>query len=206
MTAIGNYAFYYCNRLTSMNIPNSVTAIGNHAFDNCGSLTSVTIPNSLTTIGESAFYHCNRLTSMNIPNSVTYIGDNAFQNCTTLTKVTVLAETPPTIYSQTFTNRAHATLYVPHGSKATYEGANYWKDFALIVEIDSSTPITFADAKVKALCVANWDADGNGELSMAEAAAVTSLGRVFEDNDDITSFDELQYFTGLTAIGANAFF
>ena len=187
-------------------IPNTVTSIETSAFNKCSGLTSITIPIPVTTIGLYAFANCSALTSVTIQNSVTTIGDNAFQNCTTLTKVTVLAETPPTIYSQTFTNRAHATLYVPHGSKATYEGANYWKDFALIVEIDSSTPITFADAKVKALCVANWDTDGNGELSMAEAAAVTSLDRVFEDNDDITSFDELQYFTGLTAIGANAFF
>ncbi len=31
--------------------------------------------------------------------------------------------------------------------------------------------ITFADANVKALCVANWDTDKDGELSMEEAAA-----------------------------------
>ena len=65
--------------------------------------------------------------------------------------------------------------------------------------------ITFDDAKVKALCVDKWDTDNNGELSYAEAAAVTDLGEVFKDNTDITSFNELQYFTGLTAIGSHAF-
>lgn len=35
--------------------------------------------------------------------------------------------------------------------------------------------ITFADAGVKALCVANWDTNEDGELSEEEAAAVTSL-------------------------------
>ena len=65
--------------------------------------------------------------------------------------------------------------------------------------------IDFADAGVKALCVANWDTNGDGELDEAEAAAVTDIGTVFHDNQTITSFDELQYFTGLTNIGKYAF-
>ena len=65
--------------------------------------------------------------------------------------------------------------------------------------------IDFADANVKALCVANWDTNGDGELDEAEAAAVTGLGKVFSENQTITSFNELQYFTGLTSIGELAF-
>ena len=61
--------------------------------------------------------------------------------------------------------------------------------------------ITFADANVKAICVANWDTDSDGELSYEEAAAVTSLIYVFRFNSSITSFTELQYFIGLTSIG-----
>ncbi len=68
-----------------------------------------------------------------------------------------------------------------------------------------STIIEFADANVKTICVANWDTSGDGELSQAEAAVVTELGQVFTDNQEITSFNELQYFTGLTAIGDDAF-
>ena len=69
-----------------------------------------------------------------------------------------------------------------------------------------SDNIDFADANVKALCVANWDTNGDGELSYAEAAAVTDLGEVFKNNNTITSFNELQYFTGLTVIGEKAFY
>ena len=72
--------------------------------------------------------------------------------------------------------------------------------------IESSPVITFADATVKALCVANWDTDDDGELTEAEAAAVTSLGEVFRDNYSITFFDELQYFIGLASIGEQAFY
>ena len=43
-------------------------------------LTSINIPNSVTSIGDSAFYNCTNLISANIPNSVTSIGSDAFFN------------------------------------------------------------------------------------------------------------------------------
>ena len=52
---IGNCAFYYCQSLTSVTIPDSVTSIGNSAFAYCESLTSITIPNSGTSIGKHVF-------------------------------------------------------------------------------------------------------------------------------------------------------
>jgi len=93
------------------------------------------------------------------------------------------------------------TLYVPSGSKAAYEAKSNWKNaFNSIEEL-----ISFSYSNVKALCIANWDTNGDGELSLSEAAAVTSLGDVFRDNKDIVSFNELRYFTGLTSIGRCAF-
>ena len=77
---------------------------------------------------------------------------------------------------------------------------------ALAVESSqAATIITFADENVKALCVANWDTDKDGELSVEEAAAVTSLGTVFRGQKNITTFDELRYFSSVTAIGEEAF-
>ena len=68
-----------------------------------------------------------------------------------------------------------------------------------------STVIDFADDNVRAVCVQNWDFDGDGQFSKAEAAAVTTINNVFRNNREITSFNELQYFTGLTRIGLDAF-
>lgn len=74
------------------------------------------------------------------------------------------------------------------------------------VSLGHAANITFADSQVKTLCVQNWDGNHDGELSEAEAAAVTSLGNVFKGNKNITSFEELRYFTGLTAIDDYAFY
>lgn len=64
--------------------------------------------------------------------------------------------------------------------------------------------VQFADAAVKSICVTNWDTDNDGELSKEEAAAVTDLGQRFR-NSEITLFNDLQYFTGLTTISERAF-
>ena len=116
-------------------IPNGVTSIGNYAFNRCINLTSITIPNSVTSIGNYAFQDCDGLTSITIPNSVTSIGDYAFYLGLGLTSVTIEIETPLPITSTTFFNRSNTTLYVPAGSKAAYQAAEYWRDFGTINEI-----------------------------------------------------------------------
>ena len=83
----------------------------------------------------------------------------------------------------------------------TADGTNLTAECNVTVNI----PIIFADATVKTICVANWDTDGDGELSKTEAAAVTDLSTVFKNNTAITSFNELQYFTGLKNISSEAF-
>ena len=85
---IADSAFYHCDSLTSVEIPDSVTSIG-AAFGDCYSLTSVVIPDSVTSIGNFAFYNCTSLESVVIGDSVTSIGDWAFYNCDSLTSVEI---------------------------------------------------------------------------------------------------------------------
>ena len=87
VTSIRNSAFYDCNGITSIEIPDSVTEIEGNAFENCTSLTSITIPNSVTYIDSSVFRGCTSLTSIYIPNSVTRIGSYAFCECESLSDV-----------------------------------------------------------------------------------------------------------------------
>ncbi|MEY8318421.1 leucine-rich repeat domain-containing protein [Oscillospiraceae bacterium 50-58] len=52
---MGDSAFYLCESLTSLTIPDSVTEIGEDAFSDCKSLTGIAIPKSVTKIAYSAF-------------------------------------------------------------------------------------------------------------------------------------------------------
>ena len=207
-------AFSGCSGLTSISIPNSVTSIGDNAFYGCSGLTSVTIPSRVTSIGSNAFRNCTELTSVIISGRVTSIGGYTFYGCTALTDVYCYATTPPLAHYEyddgedyyeydafNKSNITSATLHVPLASIASYRSTNIWSYFGTIVKLK----IDFADANVKSRCVWKWDTDGDGELSEVEAAAVTDLGMVFNKKSDITSFDELQYFTGLTSINDNAF-
>ena len=52
--------------------------------------------------------------------------------------------------------------------------------------------IRFEDPEVKRICIENWDKDGDGELSMEEAAAVSSIGTMHIPSGK--KFNELRYF------------
>ncbi len=138
VTTIGRSAFFYCNGLTSASIGNSVTSIGDCAFFYCTGLKSIELPNSVTTIGKEAFMACENLEHVILGNSVTSIGDNAFE---VLKSLTVGMVTPIEISRYLFYDRQYTTLYVPFGSKAAYEAADYWSDFKRIIELANTTPI-----------------------------------------------------------------
>lgn len=77
VTAIDEVAFYACENLTGVTIPDGVTTIGTYAFYACKSLTNVTIADSVTTIGKNAFRDCDSLTAINASERVTQLVENA---------------------------------------------------------------------------------------------------------------------------------
>ena len=72
-----------------------------------------------------------------------HIATVAFKDCD-LTNVYTKETTPVTIYSNTFQKRGFATLYVPAGSKAAYEAADYWQGFKEIIEMKETVTISSA--------------------------------------------------------------
>ncbi len=77
VTSIGDYAFYGCDSLTSIIIPDGVISIGGVAFASCDSLTSIIIPDSVTSIGDWAFYYCDSLTSVVFENTTGWYADGS---------------------------------------------------------------------------------------------------------------------------------
>ena len=60
-------SFYGCEKLTNINIPDTVTYIGGSAFAGVG-IKNIDLPEKLKTIGDWAFVDCNNLKSIKIPN------------------------------------------------------------------------------------------------------------------------------------------
>ena len=73
------------------------------------------------------------------------------------------------------------------------------KDEGLLF-VDYEQPIEFADPVMKEQCVTAFDTNGDGELSYAEARAVTDLSKMVLTNKTFKSFDEFQYFTSVKRI------
>ena len=95
VTSIGDWALNGCNSLSEIVIPSSVTSIGYRAFSGCYSLSEIVIPSSVTSIGDWAFYGCDSLSEIVIPSSVTSIGDSAFSSCDSLSEIVI----PPSVTS-----------------------------------------------------------------------------------------------------------
>ena len=79
ITAIPDDAFWGCETLVDVTLPQTVRTIGKGAFGQCVNLTQVNVPEGVTSIGDGAFLMCGSLTRLTIPDSVTSIEGNPFQ-------------------------------------------------------------------------------------------------------------------------------
>ncbi len=136
VTKISNYAFAYCDSLTSVVIGSSVTSIGDSVFYHCTSLTSVVIPDGVTTIGQSAFSACYALTSIVIPDSVTTISSFMFYNCTSLKSVVIGASVPNINYGMFSGCTSLTSIVIP--DSVAYIATEAFKDCTNCLEYDFS--------------------------------------------------------------------
>ena len=112
METIGSWAFYNCDSLKTIIIPDKVEEIASYTFNNCDSLSSVklssglksikqyafqycfaleaiTLPENLEILENGAFYGCSKLSSIVIPGGVKNISDYCFENCYSLAEITI---------------------------------------------------------------------------------------------------------------------
>ena len=167
----------------------TVTSVATWALSSC-KVTSFILPPTVTTIDDYALSFCTKMTFITIPASVETIGDKAFYYCDNLTCVVAEGTTPPVLTETSFPTRTNVMLYVPKGSKATYEVADYWKEFKAIVEMqegdangDETVNITDAVSVVNYLLgipsdtFINPSADMNkdGKVSIADAVGIVNI-------------------------------
>ena len=202
-------AFENCSHLETVTLREGLEEIMSGAFQGCA-LLSVRIPNSVTTIGSRAFYACGNLIELSIGTGLTSLGGEVFAS-SPLRIVTCLATTPPSALANSFSMMAYssAQAFFPEASLNAYKLVSGWKNFRNI-KSHEARELQFKCDVVRELCVkSGFDTNFDGKITYGEAASVTSLGDLFGYSafaegsivqDSITSFDELQYFTGITEI------
>lgn len=125
---IGRNSFYYCAKLGSVVLPQSVNTIGRQAFSRSG-LQDVEIPEGVTSIGFDAFAYCSQLSKVIIGPDVEKIQQGAFYE-SAVKDVYVKPTTPPVIASYLFSSKPIIHVYAE--SLAEYE-ASAWAEYGTLV-------------------------------------------------------------------------
>ena len=163
VVSICDEAFYNCNKLTSITLPNTVASIGgksfsfclnlksiqlsenllsigNHAFWDCANLEVIKLPNSLTTIESGAFMGCSSLSNITLGSNLSDIGEYAFHSCSNITAIHNYSSVPQIITNDIFNDvdKKTCVLYVPAESIDLYRATDGWKVFNNIQPIEES--------------------------------------------------------------------
>ena len=171
-----------------MTIPNSVTSIGSYAF--AGTAWYKYKPDGLVYAGNVAYRYKGTMpanTSITLKEGTVGIASYAFYDCSGLTSVKVMRKEPPSLSFFYASFPSSTIIYVPYGSKAKYEAAEYWGSFNIrmlsdsngddvVNEIDYSgvasyimgdTPAEF-DAEAS-------DVDGNGTVDVRDYVGIANI-------------------------------
>ena len=212
-----------CENLTTVEIGNNSGTVSVEGCDNFSNL-------NIGSCSELTISYCNGFESLNIQRVTsvelkscdelaTLVVGKAVQNL----KVTSCEELADVYCAKINFNSVsfsadcqveYATLHVPQTSLEVCRTTAPWSSFGTIVALVNGDPgyengqdedIAFSHNSIREICLANWDLNHDGYFTRQEAAAVTDIGTVFKGNTQITSFDELQYFTGLSTIANEAF-
>ena len=138
---IGQNAFYNCSNMKSVSLPVSLKSIGDYSFADSYNITNLVIPEGVKTIGHNAFRWCSGIKLLELPSTLDSIGDYAFYRCSNLSRVVSRIKTPFKISKSVFCTEDYwennvqvfrnspATLYVPTGTKSSYEAYEGWNMF-----------------------------------------------------------------------------
>lgn len=113
-------------------IPDNVSSIGDWAFSFCKKLTSIVIPNHVTRIGEYAFYDNIGLESVELGSSLMTIDDGAFIECG-IKAFKCFSIIPPSVVGGENYDLPNTTIvYAPIESVDAYKRHEFWGRFTVI--------------------------------------------------------------------------
>ena len=206
VTTIGDYAFIWCDSLTSVTIGNGVTTIGDRAFSGCHSLTGIWVDannSNYSSDDRGVLFNKDKTTLIQapgaisgaymIPDSVTAIGSDAFIWCDSLTSVT-MGNSVTTIGDRAFSDCFSLTS-VTMGNSVTTIG-----DF-VFSNCDSLTSITIPDSVTTIGYGAFSDCSGLTSVTIGNGVTTIGDGMFY----GCTSLTSVAIPDSVTSIGDRAF-
>ncbi|MDY6314416.1 MAG: leucine-rich repeat protein [Clostridia bacterium] len=204
-------AFEFCEELTEITIPNTVTNIGVYAFEGCKALANITLPEFLESIEHGVFGGCLALTEITIPNSVMSIGYEAFYSCQKLKVITI----PNSVLS--ISDSLFGTRSLPNNfEKIIYQGTQYEWDCISIGANNTFlnnaqkqfVPLESDDIKVKGKLPGNnisWELTYGGRLTVSGTGDMPAIGEKDYWRNYRNSIKSVVIEPGITSIGTSAF-
>lgn len=142
LTAFGEYSFYGCTSLETVNIPEGIKTIPNRCFQNCSLLSPISFPSKLKTLGEQAFSGCTSITQITLPTTVTTIENYCFNNCSSWSGALNLPSNLTSIGYNAFSNCKLLTGALTLPSKITYIGSGAFENCSGFTSLTFNCRIT----------------------------------------------------------------
>jgi hypothetical protein len=131
---IGQYAFYNCNKLEHIFAPEVSGSIGNYAFSKCTNIGPILVFPKAYNIGTQCFNGCSQLTTLDLgADGSGGLGQYGFAACPNFRTLIIRSNTIRTLsWTNVFNNtyfasgKAGGVLYVPENLIESYQAATNW--------------------------------------------------------------------------------
>ena len=192
---LGYAAFFKCENLTSITLPEGIKSIGYYAFSGCTGLTSIRIPEGVTDIGADVFNNSGIYNNAdNWEDGVLYIGTYLFRANSEISGAYTIKRGTKCIAAGAFSDCASlSSVTIPEGiSKIS---ANAFDGCSGLISVTFSDDILEIGARAFSEC--------SGLISVNIPSGVTTIGAyAFNECSGLVS---VSIPAGVTSIGAYAF-
>ena len=167
------------NIITYNSIDYSVTSIKERAFYNCESLVEISLPNTIRTISERAFYGCKKLKTINIPTSTKFIGVRALYGCATISSIQ-LPDALETIMDEAFSGTNVEKITIPRNVNCIKPDAFSDCSNLYLIQVDANN--TTYDSRMDCNAICKGDTLVLGCKASTVPYGITVIGkRAFSD-------------------------
>ena len=192
LEALEEGAFYHCDALTQIDLPDVITVISSNAFANSG-LKSIVLSESVTSLGSRAFWDCSDLSEITLPDGLESLEYAVFEQCTSLTYV-YIPDSVTTMGSSIFMGCGSLkSVHLPSG--LTEIGGDFFRDCSSLETVEIPAGVTTIESQAFINCYALT------EITLP--VGVTSIGyRAFQ----LSGLQQITIPASVTEIYDNAFY